>query len=572
MPVVKYQRQIQQQAAPTVQRQEFRIGQVEAPAPRPTSSPEALGAGFGNTLASVGEQLYAEEQHKQDQIRLLDADKQAGQLENQLMYDPKSGALNIKGQAAFGLPDQVGKSWDDGAAKIRQGLSNDRQRMAFDEHTVSKRQVMMDRLQQHVATESYRVDGEALEGKVENETQAAIADGRPERIGQAVDSIAQAYHDYADRYGIAAEQTKSATAKAISRIHLGVIGRMLDNGNDIQAKVYYEHAEEDILPDQRGKVEASLKKETTLGDAQRVADSIKPKYSEDMSQADLEAEIPKLTNDPEVRAKAEEILGRWFAQKRSDTNFRETQASKTAKGKLDELETQLKNTMDRSAKNLSFEQVVPQSVRDQLPLAVEKSLREYHKSLTEDKKVETDPGTFYGLMREAAHDPNKFVSENLMGVLHKLDKSDWKKLVDLQSDIVKDNRKEAGKTMAGFLTHEQIINSSLRTINIDPDVKENKPLVDSLWSAVGKRVDVLEQQTGQKASNEDIQAIVDDELTPITITEKGLLYDTTTTEPKFKLQPDKIPPSKSPRPKEPTAVNPKTGERLVLRNGQWVKP
>jgi hypothetical protein len=274
MPTVKtYQRQVTTQAAPAVRRSEYRIAQLETPAgpvPKSTAGIEQ----FGNTAARVGEDLLAAEQKKQDQIRLLDADRQAGDLENSLMYDPKTGALNVKGQAAFGLIDTVGQQWDQAAGKIRQGLSNDRQRLAFDQYNVAKRRSLIDRLNQHIAKETYRVDGEALEGKVENETEAAVADGRPERINQAVHSVAQAYQDYGERYGMAPEQTKAATDKATSRIHVGVIDRMLQDGNDIQAKVYYEHAEPEILGEHRGKIEAALHEGSLRGESQRAADSV----------------------------------------------------------------------------------------------------------------------------------------------------------------------------------------------------------------------------------------------------------------------------------------------------------
>jgi hypothetical protein len=275
MPTVKtYQRQITTKAAPTVERREYRIGQVETPQNQPAPTADVYGAQFGNAVAQAGQQLYAAEQHKQDQIRLLDADRQAGDLENQLIYDPKTGALNVRGKESFGLVDTVGKQWDDATGKIRAGLSNDRQRLAFDQYNVAKRRSIMDRVNQHIAKETYRVDGEALEGKVENETNAAIADGRPERINQALASVTQAYADYGQRYGMSPEQTKAATDKAVSRIHVGAIDRMLKDGNDIQAKVYFEHVSPQILGEHLGQIEGALKEGTLRGESQRIADSI----------------------------------------------------------------------------------------------------------------------------------------------------------------------------------------------------------------------------------------------------------------------------------------------------------
>src|SRR5439155_23721002 len=200
MPQVRtYTQQVTTERAPTVSRPEQRIGQLQTPPPQVPATGGAEGAArFGQNAMGIGSELYAAETHRQNQIRLLDADRQAGQLENQLMYDPNSGALNVKGKDSFALPDTVGRTWDSETGKIRQGLGNDRQRLAFDEYNVRKRQSMMDTLDRHIAQESYRVDSEALEGKVENETTAALADPRPENINPRLNNVRQAYADYGE--------------------------------------------------------------------------------------------------------------------------------------------------------------------------------------------------------------------------------------------------------------------------------------------------------------------------------------------------------------------------------------
>src|SRR5437667_1419637 len=276
MPQVRtYTQQVTTERAPTVSRPEQRIGQLQTPPPQVPATGGAEGAArFGQNAMGIGSELYAAETHRQDQIRLLDADRQAGQLENQLMYDPNSGALNVKGKDSFALPDTVGRTWDSETGKIRQGLGNDRQRIAFDQHIVAKRQDMMNRLDGHIAQESFRVDGEALNGKVENETEAALADPLPDNVQRRLANIDQAYADYGDRYKIAPEETAAAKAKARSRVQVGVIDRMLKNGNDIQAKVYYEHVEGDILGEHRGQIEGGLHEGSMRGESQRIADDI----------------------------------------------------------------------------------------------------------------------------------------------------------------------------------------------------------------------------------------------------------------------------------------------------------
>jgi len=428
------------------------------------------------------------------------------------------------------LPDTVGKAWDDNIAKIRQGLSNDRQRLAFDEFSVNRRAQVMDSLSRHVAQETYRVDTETIEGLVENETNAAIADPSPTRAEQAALAVSQAYQAYGQQYGQPKEIIDSAVAKAKSRIFAGKIDRYLDNNEDIKARVYYEEHQDDILGTDRGKIEAAIQRGSTLGQAQRIADTIKPKYTEDMAQTDLEDEIPKLTQNPEVRQQAEQILGRWFQQKRADTRFREGQASAEAKAKLDAMETDLKNTMDRAGRNLAFEQVIPQSTRDLLSPQVEKGLREYWKLITEQKEPKTDPGTFYRLYTKATTEATKddFAKENLMKYVGSLSRGDFSELVKLQGSIRKGDDKEADKQLDDFRTADQVINNTLATMGIDPKDKKNEATVARIHQLVGERADTLQRNTGKKATHQDLQSITDDVIsTSYNGVNKGWIWDST---------------------------------------------
>src|SRR5437870_7334676 len=107
MPQVRvYNRQVSTERAPTVSRPEQRIAQLQTPPPDVPQTGGAEGmARFGQNAMGIGSELYAAEQHRQDQIRLLDADRQAGALENQLMYHPETGALNVRGKDSLATPD-----------------------------------------------------------------------------------------------------------------------------------------------------------------------------------------------------------------------------------------------------------------------------------------------------------------------------------------------------------------------------------------------------------------------------------------------------------------------------------
>lgn len=547
MPTVRtYQRQITSERAPGVRRQEYAIPHLQTPAPAvpQTGGPEGM-ARFGETAATIGERLYADEQRKQDQIRLLDADRQAGELENNLMYDPKTGALNVRGKDALGLIDTVGKQWDDATGKIRQGLSNDRQRMAFDEHAIAKRTRIMDRLNEHIAKETYRVDGEALEGKVENETEAAIADGRPERITQALDSVGQAYADYGERYGIPAEQTKAATATAVSRIHVGVMHRMLDNGNDIQAKVYYEHVEGEVLGKDRGELERSLHEGSVRGDSQRIADSIVNKAGTDYTLSGLVDEVAKKTSDPETRDRAEQRIHAWYERAKEDDRVQTEKRNQTIREQL-EAEKQKKEEEKKQRAQLvgvtvpnlidagkpkdvhTFLDKVSPGLWQQATQKEREEWERYAKRLNEGEKVKTDFGTYYNLLSLSSvpETRDQFAKTNLNDprLLNRISEGDLKKLAEIQVEIRKGNHKKADQLTEGYRTVNEMIGDALRSLKLDPNPKqgtdEAKRLGD-LRSAVDQDIADFESRGGKKPTKPEIQGFIDQHLIQGTVQTPG---------------------------------------------------
>jgi hypothetical protein len=276
MPVVKsYQRQIDLERAPTPQRQHYAVPQLETPPPESAPSPEAMGAGFSRTVSNIGQELYAREIQRQDEVRVTDGLRQVGELRTQIL-DPRTGALSVKGKDAFGISEKAGEAFDKQVGQIRTGL-NPRQQFLFDPRVSQQRQAIMDRLNGHAAEQMQAVDVDATNGTVENEINAANADAyNPQRTAEAVGVITDTLEGHYKRNGRNPQDAivKAAVAAKVSQVHEGNIDRYLSDGNDIQAKVYYEHAQDQIVGSRRGGIEKALETGSTAGDAFRAATDI----------------------------------------------------------------------------------------------------------------------------------------------------------------------------------------------------------------------------------------------------------------------------------------------------------
>lgn len=169
---------------------------------------------------------------------------------------------------------------------------------------------MLQRVDSHVAQQSRVLDTAETKAAVQNETSITIANANdPARVSVGIQNVTRQLGLFGQRNGWGPEQTKAAVEAGTSDIHVGVISRLLDNGQDIQAKVYYEHAQDQILGDRRGSIEKALEVGTTAGDASRAAQDIwskdGPKNDRDTVNLDVLANAAReMFKDDSKRANA----------------------------------------------------------------------------------------------------------------------------------------------------------------------------------------------------------------------------------------------------------------------------
>lgn len=253
------------------------VSTAALPSVRRSAAPteETFGVEAGNKIVAIGAKLYNDEILRQDQVAVLEADRKMSEWENKRLYDPKDGALAKRGKDAFGLPDVVGKDFDSYRDEVRAALSNERQRAAFDRQAISRRSDIDKSLSRHVFTEVRKFDDTETENYLKNSRQSAISNsGDPDRIGLEIERQVAAITDFSSRNGLGAEYVRQKTAQARSDTHVGVIDRMLANGQDMAAKTYFDKVKPDIAGDDIAKVERLLVVANTEGQGLRGAGEI----------------------------------------------------------------------------------------------------------------------------------------------------------------------------------------------------------------------------------------------------------------------------------------------------------
>lgn len=503
MPTVK---QYQRQAQP----QPLEGGRITA-----QPSPESFGAGVGARIERVGRMLYEDEILKQDSIAVMSAERQLAEWEQRALYDPQRGALtSIRGKDTLGIPEVIEKNFNDHAQTIREHLGTERQRVAFDRAASTRLFDIKQSVNRHVATEMRRFDETETVSFIKNARNGALANYRdPARVGIEIERQENAVTDYAARNGFGGDYVKEKRAEVRSATHVGVIERMVANGDDRLAGEYLKAHRTEINGDQISTVEKWVEDGSIRGEGQRQADRILGVAKDRADALNLARQI----EDPKVRDAVEDRVQRYWS-------IREQARSE----EQEQIMTHIAGGLDRGGK---IAQILP-SMWEKLDAGQRSALHAYERMIETGKRPTTDMGTYYDLISLASSPATQdaFARTNLMLYRAKLDDEDFKQLAGIQASLRKGDTKDADKLLSDARTQNQVVDDALLSIGLDPSPNEktSKGDLDKILKfrrVVRDAVAAVQARTQKPITNDELQKLVDD-LVIKGVTEEGILWDT----------------------------------------------
>lgn len=487
---------------PKVQVPRYSPNQIDE---RPVSGPrvsvdaplEAFGGGqslqnVSNANRALNQQtldIVVREKQNADQVMFLDADNQLAQKENDILYNKDTGALNKRGKDTFGLHDTVNDEFTKAAAEIEKNLKNDNQRASFRRSAQSRQMNLNKQIDVHVGQERRAFDDAQTQASIANDTNDAVLNyGDPVRVAMALENQRAKIIDKANRNGLPDEWTKMTTDQTFSKTHSAVIDQMLADGNDLAADQYFKENKDEILSDDRVKLEKALHEGAVLGDAQRNADEIFLK-SDNRNEA---FEKAKKIKDPELRKETEAQLERMFT--------RQSTAERQDSIRQFNLASDI---VEQGSKP-------PANIWANLNATQRGALDARLKQVVAGVQPSTDWATYYNLKTMASEQKNEFTKENLMQYRHVLADAEFKDLANLQGQL---NKNDAGAqaSLNGYRTSKQIIDDTLISAGYKPNSKKPDEMrrVANFRRMVDEQVSILQDQTQKKAKSEDIQRIAD---------------------------------------------------------------
>jgi hypothetical protein len=470
---------------------------------------EAFGGGQANMAPAIGDFVARIDKIRDDadQVKALDAANKLKEAKTDLLFNPQTGAYTKKGSNAFGVVDEYGKNFDKISETIQKDL-NENQKRYFKEAYGRERVDLNDSLSKHLFKEADEFEDQTVESSLSAHREDAILNYtdinkvRAGMLGQEEQII-----KHAQRKGLPAQWVKLKLQDSESKTHAGIVKKYLADNNDVDAEKYFAANKDGFTAGDLEDVQTDLQEGVLRGKSQRSSDFLFDKYQSSMSQAVAEA---RKIEDPRLRDETINRLKDNYALKERADNERVENLHRSATDIIDQT-----GSVDK----------IPAGQWKQFSLSERSALKSYAKAKSEGAGVSTDWGKYYELKIEMPRD--EFINTNLMKYRPILGDTEFKELSTLQAGLRKGDSKSS-KTLDGYRTDSQIVNDALAAAGYNTSRSagtKQKEKVNQFRKMVDDNIVQLQEQTKKKATNEDVQKIVDSLLLK-GVTQAGIIFDT----------------------------------------------
>lgn len=464
----------------------------------------AIGEGFGR-IGDAVEKVAAKEREKANDTATTDYYTRLAAKKQELFWGQK-GVITKRGKDSFGAVDEYGKQFDEYADELEKGMTNEQ--LAMVKRIRAKERVEFDgQVMRHISGESKEYQDQTVKaGIMVARNDAVLSAGDLEKVQDKIRLQEAIYQQTAS--GKPAALVEAEMKEIRGKTHLAVISRMVDNGADLAAKSYMEKVRVD-LHGETDNAEKLVRSGTVTGEALRQADQIMA------GSTSMEAALGKAGKiaDQDVRLATEKRLEHLYSLK-------EQTKRRDEENRFQAVDSFLAKNPDPAK--------VPRSLWNSLPASDQEKLEKIARDRREGVQPITNWGEYYNLKTMAAAPElrSNFMRVNLLQYRDRLADSEFKELVNAQEGLRKGDEK-TGKLLDGIRTDQEIVNTKLKEIGIDPNTKNES---DAAKIALfRKRIDDMviarQTETNRKATSKEIEQIVDD-LTVQVRTEEGWLWDT----------------------------------------------
>lgn len=462
--------------------------------------PRRLGSDLGdqvNRLGGAFVDAYSRQKQRADEVAALEQQNKLAAVQNQLLYDPQNGAFNKKGKNAFSTLGEVNEAYDKAYAELDNSLVNEQQKQMLRRSYLTSRVDINRQLQRHISTQAEEYDRNTTNAGMALEQQAVATNPLDnERRTMALGKQRMMIEQYASANGFSEEQKQLMLQDAENKTNLGALTSLVDSRDYINAKKYFEDTKDTMTGEYRSRAERLVKESVTQGQAQEFTDQVM------MDRVPL-GEAYKRANeqikDPELRKATISMIRDSYRQKDEADAYNAEQINKRVASQID--------------RGVLWKDI-PQSTKDLLTSSQRSQLEGYASERMKGRDVPSGGIKYYDLY-SIANNPqtrNQFMNMNLYTEAYgKVSKSEFDELYKKQAGLKNGSAKEVNEANALY-SNKQIADSIAKSNGIyaSSDDSGSKYQTYTNYSvAVDSAVRNFEQNTGKKATGEDVRRIAE---------------------------------------------------------------
>ena len=453
-------------------------------------------------LGNIAEDAYVAASKNQ----IMQADADLTNVENELLNNPESGALNLSGEDAFKAPEEVDRAYQENLKQIEDKLTTPMAKNAFKRMAMERRSQVQSTLNKHVSREMEVYNKQIAKTFADTKMNFALTNYQnPEIVQGSIQDVFTSIDESPAYRGIPQQTKDMMKLEYASSIHKSIIDRMVDNGEDLAAQKYFESNKSMIAGKDLAVVEKSLEASSLASFAQREGDSILSQtgsYRQAISMANAMTK-----DDPKKRQALVDNISRQFNLRKQAEREDQEQTSQY-----------IGDLLDKNGGDLNDPRI--QRMMTGMTINEKENIKKYANALSSGETIQTDRDYYMNMRELAVSNPNAFKNMNMNSAeaKTKLSRSDWDKLFTIQQDIRKGKE---SKELKNFRDDKQIADGLLNQMKIKKTDKRATEFNNKFYTALER----FRDENGRNPKDTEMQAI-GAQLAVQVITEKGFLFDT----------------------------------------------
>lgn len=290
------------------------------------ANPQAAGSAVGHGIENAADVLQNVQDKVQQQARvsqLTDAHNQAQALSISLTHDPNTGALTKQGKDAFGLTNQYLPQFDQGVAKIADGIADPRAKQVFAGTVAQMRNQLTEQLDTHELTQHQQFAQSTATASISLAQQAMAANyNHPDIIASNRDTMDFQIDQLAQQKGLPVDspQVQELRQQKHLEAYQGVITNMITDHKPLLAKTFLDSLPPtEINPAQRKVAELAIQKGQVEDSANTIVDSFRqngPRIGALALQGLDKADMPDEVKN-QIRTSVDRGIDQWHAEQRN---------------------------------------------------------------------------------------------------------------------------------------------------------------------------------------------------------------------------------------------------------------